>query len=234
MLEEALFNLERMQQEIARMNEELREMSERLRQMKTEALKIAEKLYLNCTYEAFARAEEAAQKYEKYLYRLISGHELFLQIVLRQRELEERMEDLDGDMDQIRYDAGNTERALRKEQQEHASVLEQLKLTDYEKIKNRLDSCMEWLREYPQRLKDCVEERTRNLEQIKNLRLRLEEEQKKIEEYRRRGGFLETCYLAEKGLGYVNFPQEMEKEEFSAGKVREFLSWTARICRRTM
>lgn len=224
MLEEALLNLERMQQEIARMNEELREMSERLRQMKTEALKIAEKLYLNCTYEVFVRAEEAAQKYEKYLYRLISGHELFLQMVLRQRELEERMEDLDGDMDQIRYDAGNTERALKKEQQEHASVLEQLKLTDYEEIKNRLDSCMEWLREYPKRLRDCVEERTRNLEQIKNLGLRLEEEEKRIAECRRMGEFLEKCYLAEKDLGYVSLPQEMEKEEISAGKVREFLS----------
>ena len=64
-------------------------------------------------------------------------------------ELGERQETLDGEMDQIRYEAGSAGRELKKEQEEYDSILRQLELTDYEQIRQKLDECMEWLKDYP-------------------------------------------------------------------------------------
>ena len=46
------------------------------------------------------------------------------------------MDSLEEDMDQIRYDAGSTERALKIDSEAYASVQEQFRLTDYEEIKD--------------------------------------------------------------------------------------------------
>ena len=170
MMADAARYADRMKEEGLLMEEKLREMTEILREKKKEALQIAEKLYLTCSYEVFLRADEAARGYGQHFYQLKSGHELFVQMVSHLRELGERMEDLDADMDQIRYDAGNTEKALRADRAEYASVQEQLKLTDYEEIKERLDACVKWLNEYPKKLQDCVEEKTQKSEQAKNLK----------------------------------------------------------------
>ena len=49
-------------------------------------------------------------------------------------------------MDQIRYEEESVERELKKEQEEYSSILQQLELTDYEQIRQRLDECMDWLK----------------------------------------------------------------------------------------
>ena len=90
----------------ARLERELMEVGEALGELKRQAAEIAQKLYLTCSYETFRRAEEAASDYRQHFYQLRSGHELFLQIRAHIEELGERQEILDGEMDQIRYEAG--------------------------------------------------------------------------------------------------------------------------------
>lgn len=51
----------------------------------------------------------------------------------------ERLEDLDADMDQIRYDITSLQREIARKTEEKRSIEEQLSLTDYEEIKSRLD-----------------------------------------------------------------------------------------------
>lgn len=63
-------------------------------------------------------------------------------------------------MDQIRYDIRDIERLLRTQAEERASIQEQLKLTDYEAIKDRLDACILWLNSYPEQLEKCLDERS--------------------------------------------------------------------------
>ena len=225
MMADAARYADRMKEEGLLMEEKLREMTEILREKKKEALQIAEKLYLTCSYEVFLRADEAARGYGQHFYQLKSGHELFVQMVSHLRELGERMEDLDADMDQIRYDAGNTEKALRADRAEYASVQEQLKLTDYEEIKERLDACVKWLNEYPQRLQDCVEEKTQKSEQAKNLKDQMEAGAENIRERRRRGEYLRKCYEAEMALSYVAIPEELVQE---VGKVCGYLATDCR------
>ncbi|MGN0360046.1 MAG: TIGR02680 family protein [Hominisplanchenecus sp.] len=221
MLTDGRREVQRMKEEGLRMEEQLREMTKVLQEMKKEALGIAEKLYLDCTLEVFQRADRAAQTYGRYFYQLRSGHELYLQMVSHLQDLDERMEDLDADMDQIRYDAGKTEKALKTEQEEYASVQEQLALTDYEQIRERLDACIRWLHEYPAQLQACVEENARKREQMEHLQLQIEAGAERIREHRRKDTYLRKCYEAEKSLSYVALPEELAEDP---GKVRDFLA----------
>ena len=226
-LREALLLLLKEQREDERLREEglridavLLELTEKLKQLKKEALEIADKLYLTCSYEVFRRAEEAAGEYGQYFYQLKSGHELYLQIVYHKRELIERIEDLEADMEQIRYDMKNTENVLKKELAEHISVQEQLRLTDYEKIKERLDNCMYWLGDYPKLLINCLEEKGQKEQQSRYLEDYLRQSSEKIEDCRKSVEYLGRCYTAEKELGYVVLPEGLGED---AAEVKSFL-----------
>ena len=227
-LKEAYFVLSEQERELVLFKKELLKLEEQLKiitmelqEKKKEAVKIAEKLYLSCNYEVFQRAYEAAVDYRQYLAGLKSLHRLFLSSVERINDLKEYEEELDNDLEQIRYDIRNISRELEKCMAEYQSVTEQLKLTDYEQIKERLDACILWLREYPNRLQDCVMVKTKNEE-----RIHLLEEQKKttIEEIaasEEKSRYLLKIYESEKELGYVMFPDEREKD---AANVAEYLS----------
>lgn len=229
-LREALFMLlsarreeEQLKKEGARLDRQIQDISEELRELKKEALRVADKLYLTCSYEVFRKADGAARAYGQYFYQLKAGHELYLQIVSHQRELQERMDDLEVDMDQIRYEIGNTEKAWNKEHTEYLSVQEQLKLTDYEEIKERLDFCMKWLSEYPDELQKCVEEKGQKEQQIKNMQEQLEKSEQSIQEAEQKREYLKECYKAELALGYIQLPEELGDVKEAAGKVQGFL-----------
>lgn len=220
MLKSAETMVEQLKQEGLRLEEELREISEKLQGFRKAALQIAETLYLPCNYDAFERAEDASRAYEKYLIKLKAGHEIYLQILEHLEELAEHMEELDADMDQIRYDAGNAERQLKNDQQEYQSILEQLALTDYEEIKDRLDSCMQWLKEYPRLLEECIGESKEKAADIKVLKTRIQNGADQIQEYKRKNDYLKKCYEAERLLGYVLIPDEIG----DVAQVRKYLS----------
>lgn len=212
MLEEAERKVDQMKAEGLELEEKLSEARAQLQKMQGEALRISEKLYLSCNYETFLRADAAARHYGQCFFRLKSCHEIYIQMVRHLEELQERMEDLDGDMEQIRYDAGKAENVLKKEQAEYASVQAQLKLTDYEEIKERLDTCIRWLKDYPGRLQRCVEERTQCGDQIDVLQAQLIQDGEKISDCRRRDDYLRRCYESELSLDYVEIPEEIKKK----------------------
>lgn len=209
MLSDGRRAVERLREEEAKLEQELWEVNEVLKDLRRQAVQIAQSLYLTCSYEVFAQADEAAGKYGQHFYQLKSGHELYLQIHSHLEELEERLEILDSDMEQIRYDMGNAQRELKKEREEYISVQKQLELTDYEQIRQRLDLCMDWLREYPARLQSCVEEKTRKQERIRSLEAQAAENEERMKECRRKAEYLGKCYEEEQKLNYVFAPEEV-------------------------
>lgn len=77
---------------------------------------------------------------------LIAAHEMYLRSLMYLRERKEHLEDLDADMEQIRYDLQEIQKEIRRKTEEQTSIQEQLRLTDYEEIKERLDAGINWLR----------------------------------------------------------------------------------------
>lgn len=210
MLDNASNACEIAQKEQLRLEEELRLLKEKIRKKKEEAFALAKALYLDCTYPVIAQASEAAGAYKDHLTRLTSMHELYLHRVELIRELYDQMANIDADMDQIRYDIVVAERELKKRTEEYQSVLQQLALTDYEQIKERLDYCVNWLQDYPRRMRQLVEEKTKNQELAKRLQETIKQCEEKKKECDTQENYFKKCYEEELALTYVKLPEELE------------------------
>ena len=191
------------------MEESLLELKEVIRQKKEQAYALAKELYLECTYSVFNSANKAAEKYNILLEKLKAEHTVYLRSVEDLSSLAEQFESVMADMDEILYDIGRIEKELKNNQIEYDSVQEQLKLTDYEEIKERLDQCVKWLNEYPMLLEKCVTEKTEMKEQLQQHNQYMERCRVQIEEYEKKQSRLEKCFGAELRLGYVTVSEEL-------------------------
>ena len=99
------------------------------------------------------------------------------------QERKRHLEELDYDMDQVRYDIGENEKQVRKKQEERKSILEQLALTDYEEIKERLDACVKWLGSYPAKVQKAVKEKTQAEDEAGLIIKQQNDNDEKIKEY---------------------------------------------------
>ena len=225
MLLNARYEYEQIQSEGKRIEEELKKIQEELKEKKKAAMEIAGKLYLSCDYHTFLQASQAAEDYAGNLVKLKSCHEMYRRSVLYIKDLQGHLEEIDQDMEDLRYDISALEKEQKNRQAEYASVVEQLKLTDYEQMKERLDYCVKWLREYPGEVQDCVREKTRKQEQARSLREEMakREERKSIMEQKKE--YLEKCYQSELALSYVELPENISK---ACSSVRSYLETTGK------
>lgn len=211
---------EQLKREGEKLEKQISDLVEVLKEKKKKALEIAEDLYLACSYEVFKEAKAAAEEYGKHLVGLMATHEMFLRSLEYLRERKQRLEDLDADMEQIRYDLFEIQKEIRRKTEEQSSIKEQLRLTDYEEIKERLDYCINWLHAYPDRLHSCASRQTHEEDEAGQLTIKLEESQKKIEEYEQKTEYFADCYEREKNLSYVELPETIPDD---AGHIRAYL-----------
>ena len=209
-----------LQDENAKLEESLKETLEVLKEKKKAVLIIAEALYLTCSFEIFKEAKTAAEDYGKHLVELKAIHEMLLRSIETLDGLKNRMEDLDIDLEQIRYDLSSIQKELIRKKEERKSIEEQMELTDYNDIKERLDECVTWLRRYPEKLQENVRRKTQMQDEINQLTAKLEDDKKKIKEYQEKREYLLKCYEAEYRLKYVKFPEESPGD---AKFVRDYL-----------
>lgn len=200
--------------------EQLTAFLEEIKEKKKGAIEIAEKLYLNCTYETFQSAKSAAEEYDKNLVELKSAHEMILRSAAYLRERKVHLEDLDLDMDQIRYDIRETEKQISSKQEERTSILEQLALTDYEAVKDRLDACISWLNAFPKEFQKRVTEKTQKTDEAKLIEANRISNADTIKVYEKKVEFYRKCYEQERGLFYVAVPEEITDD---AGHIYDYL-----------
>lgn len=211
MLVSARFDQEKLQGEEKKIQEQLKGVLEELGEKKKEAMAVAGKLYLTCNYQTFFQADQAAAGYGSHLQQLKFAHEMYRMSVSAIRETENRIVDIEEDMDQLLYDISAFQREEKQKKAEYESIQEQLKLTDYEEIRERLDYCVRWLNSYPEEIQSCVKELTRKQAQADNLEEQIKELGKKKKETEEKQLYYESCYQGELALGYVELPEKMEK-----------------------
>lgn len=192
-----------------KLEEQLTAFLENIKNKKRAVLEIAEKLYLTCSYEVFFEAKNAAEGYDKALVGLKSDHEMLVHSVRYLKDRKQHLEDLDDDLDQIRYDIAEQERQIKRKQEERESILGQLALTDYEAIRERLDTCVKWLKAFPQELQKQTAEKTQAEDESRQIEKDQKANEDKISLYEHRAGFFAKCYESEKGLAYVKLPDQI-------------------------
>ena len=209
-----------LQDENTKLEDSLKETLEELKEKKKSVLIVAEALYLTCSFDVFKEAKTAAEDYGKHLVELKAIHEMLLRSIETLEGLKNRMEDLDIDLEQISYDLSSIQKELIRKKEERKSIEEQLELTDYNDIKERLDECVTWLRQYPEKLQENVRRKTQMQDEINQMTAKLEDDRKKIKEYQEKSEYLLKCYEAEYRLEYVKFPEESPGD---AKYVRDYL-----------
>ncbi len=128
---------------------------------------------------------------------------------------EEYLEDIDQDLDDIRYELGGIQRNRKALTASLTSVLEQLKLTDYEKIQARLNYCLERLSSLPGEKEESVREKSRLDAEDENLSRLIQENLMEKGKKARKKERLSLAFEKEYRLGYVErgFPVNEDMED---------------------
>ena len=170
---------------------------------------IAKKLYLTCTLSVFECAQKAVGQYEQKFYQLKQEHGLYLQHVKSVEALVEDVEDIDIDLDNIRYEISKLRADLRKGQVMYDGVQEQLGAEGFEEQQIRMEECTNWLKEFPNLLQECVTER----EKTNSLLIKWREEEVinkcRSHKLENKQSYLQLCYEKEAELQYVKLPEEV-------------------------
>lgn len=136
-------------EEIRRYLEKMEKVQADLREVQVRVQEICAPAHLDIRLEIFEEAEEALYEYERQYQNLQREHGIYLSKCLMIRTLEGDLEALDQDMDDLRYRDGQVRNLLSKNETELQSINRQLALTDYDKVKERLDFCIDRLHHIP-------------------------------------------------------------------------------------
>lgn len=190
-----------------KLDQEVHALIQSLQEDRTEAAKIAERLYLRNSLEVFVQASQAAMEYQSGLRALALTHASYLDQVAALRQQQAQLDGIEADLEQLRYDQGILEKDIRDAENRRASIEKQLALTDYAAIQERLDTCIEWLAHYDETRGNCENERGRKETECRNTKEKIENLSATRILLEAEKTYAEVVYLEEYKLGYV-FPLE--------------------------
>ena len=174
-----------------------------LQEDRTEAAKIAERLYLRNSLEVFEQASQAAMEYQSGLRALAPIHASYLDQVAALRQKQDQLDSIEADLEQLRYDQGLLEKDIRDAENRMTSIEKQLALTDYAAIQERLDTCIQWLAHYDETRGNCENERGRKEIECRSTREKIETLTAARILLEAEKTYAEEVYLEEYKLGYV-------------------------------
>lgn len=197
---------------IQQMEEKLREMSVILQEYRKNTFDLCQVAYLPMDYK---ECEEIADNFRNYRIQLMdleSTHTKYLDSITRIIEQEERLERIEEDEDLIRYDIMRYEQNVRGKEGTLISVKEQLKATNYEEIKEKLEFCVKRLREIPIIIEECNKKEGQLEEKLITISESIEKMITQIEEKKREAEFYKEGFFQEYQLGYVEvtIPDNLE------------------------
>ena len=195
--------LENIKRELEGLRGQLQIIENELVQIELRVREVCSKCYLTARLDIYRDALDTLADYQEQLLELEKGHEKYLTGLKLSESLNENLLDLDQDLENIRYEMGRLGRSIRQLKAQLLSVEEQLALTDYEKIKERLDYCMERLPLIPKEKEEAAKAQTRwQLEEeglTKEIFVQEEEKQRILNRLR----WLEQGFQNEYSLEYV-------------------------------
>lgn len=176
---------------------------------------ICQKCYLTPRLDVFSEALKDLRTYQELLLRLQVAYADYgngLRYVESQKLY---LEEIEQDLDDIRHDLNQTRNRQREAQGLLASIHGQLLLTDYEKIRERLEYCLERLVKIPSE-KEASVRTAANLEnEEQGLLEKQQENQERLFTIRKRKEWLGRVFEREYALGYVacNFVKTEDMED---------------------
>ncbi len=103
---------------------------------------VCQKCYLPPRLDVFTEAEKALGEYKEELMKVQISYGNYMNGISFVKVQKEYLEGIDADLDDIRYDLNRMIQNEREKRGSLNSVMEQLALTDYEAIRERLEHCI--------------------------------------------------------------------------------------------
>lgn len=197
------YELEQLGKRVAMLREQLRQAREELDAVQIRVREICAKCYLTARLDVFTKALDALGKYREFLTDVQLRHGEYRNGISILNSLEDSLEAIDQDLDTIRYELGRISRKRNDLEASLVSVQRQLELTDYEKIRERLDYCLARLKELPKLREDCISIQAQLQEKQEQLGRELEQQEENHQRNLLRYKRFERGFREEYQLGYV-------------------------------
>lgn len=174
-----------------------------LKEIRVQMQEICGKAYLTARLDLFLEAAEHLADYGKRLMRLQVLHHDFRNSCANVRSEQGFMEELEAALDDIRYDLSTLRRKQSTLTQRLEAVREQMKLANYEELRELLESCMVRLGEIPGERERAVERKSTLKAEI--AKAGQERQRRELERVRsmRAARIYEKQFEEEYQLGYV-------------------------------
>lgn len=216
---------EQIHKELERLRTQLQSVKTELDQIELRVREICSKCYLTARLDVFVNTLQALGRYQGLLTEIQVKHGKYRSGISTLHSLADTLSALDEDLDTIRYELGRVNSKVRALESELKSIEEQLALTDYEKIKERLDYCLERLPKIPKERERSMGLQTKWQEEAKRLGADILQQEEQQQKNRNRYQWLEKGFREEYRLGYVErFFVVNEDMEEQADKVCAMLS----------
>lgn len=217
--------LDRRNRQLEGLRGELAQRKKELDSLQRKARELCAKCYLTARLDVFAQALSALGDYRTLLTELRLMHGSYLNGIGQMQSIADGMEEVDADLDDIRYELGRAKRRQKEKEASLESVREQLKLTDYEQIRDRLDACMKRLASLPGEREDAARQITHWEDSIAQMERDAHRQEEDYQRERNRASLLQRVFEAEYRLGYVEKDFVINDDmEDQAGKVCEMLA----------
>lgn len=217
--------LKRAENAVAEAHERVQQSAEALKQLRLQVQEVCGKAYLVARLDLFEEALEHLSDYSKELMDLRILHNEYRNGCLQQRSQEEHLEELEGGLDDIRYDLSGLRRKGRQLADRLAAVREQMKLTNYEEIREALDACVSRLEQIPKEREGAKADKAALNTELGQVIQDLERNESQQASGRQLVGTLQAQFEAEYRLDYVErrfvVTEDMEDQ---AGKVVKMLT----------
>lgn len=224
-LEKKVRLLEDINEKIQRQKILVEKERKQLDEVRMRVQEICQKCYLSPRLDVFTETSEALDSYRGILTKLQISYGSYVNGVEVCDTQKKYLEEVDEDLEQIRYERNQIARSESEKKAALISVMEQLELTDYEEIKERLDDCIKRLLELPSELKESLIRKTKLDSEETVLLEKQRETETKTGEARHQKEWYGKAFEMEEGLDYVKFPfSEDDDLEERARKICKLFS----------
>lgn len=131
-----------------------------LEEVRMRVQEACQKCYLTPRLDVFTEAAEALTVYKEEFMKVQISYGDYINGIGSVKVQQEYLEGIDADLDDIRYDLNQMIQNEREKRKSLDSVMEQLALTDYEKIRERLEYCIERLEKLPSEIEASVSQKS--------------------------------------------------------------------------
>lgn len=167
---------------------------------------VCQKCYLTPRLDVFMEAEEALAEYKEELMKVQISYGNYRNGITSVKVQKEYLEGIDADLDDIRYDLNRMIQNEREKRGSLNSVMEQLALTDYDEIRDRLEHCVERLEKLPSEIEASVTQSSHLETKEKQFIEKLGDIEVSVGKSRQQKNRFCAAFEMEYQLGYVECP----------------------------